>query len=189
MKNRPTDICDCFLWQHQTFQDERGIFLKVFQESLCKRLVTDKQNLRCGAAPDPFKEIFFSTSRKNVIRGMHFQIPPYDQEKCVFPVQGAILDVLVDLRQGSPSYLKTIGVELNVGESLWVAKGVAHGFLAKTDNAIVAYAVTSEYAPNHDCGILWNSFGFNWPVKKPIISARDLGHPLLKDFKTPFIYD
>lgn len=157
--------------------DLRGSFIKTLSQSLLKSLGVDFN----------FQEEYYSASKKNVVRGMHFQLPPYDHIKLVYCLSGAVLDALLDLRPG-PGYGQFYSVELNENSPrlLIIPKGVAHGFKSLEDNSVMVYKTSSEYAPEYDAGILWNSFGFDWGLSNPILSQRDSLHPQLEDFKSPF---
>ena len=159
-------------------RDERGSFVKPFLESEFKRQ---------GLEHD-FREVFYSVSGERVLRGMHVQLPPSDQAKLVYCSAGNALDVLLDLRVGSPSYGKHEVIELT-GEddkAMYVPSGVAHGFYVRRAPAIMVYHVTSEYVPDLDAGIGWNSFGANWPDPQPVLSGRDASLPPFAGFKSPF---
>jgi dTDP-4-dehydrorhamnose 3,5-epimerase len=109
-------------------------------------------------------------------------------DKLVYCPVGRVLDVVVDLRKWSKNYGKTMSRELSATnrEMLFVPVGFAHGFLALEDNTMMVYQTSTMHSPQHDAGILWNSFGFQWPVKDPILSDRDKAFPALKDFQSPF---
>jgi dTDP-4-dehydrorhamnose 3,5-epimerase len=161
-------------------RDERGTFAKTFHEGAFN-------SLKLGTR---FQEEFYTVSRRDVIRGLHFQVPPYDHDKLVWCLDGAVLDVAVDLRVGSPTYGRCEAVELS-GERanlLWIPRGFAHGFCVLSEHASMMYKVTSHYSPEHDTGIRWDSVDLAWPVAKPILSRRDLSLPRLQDFKSPFVY-
>ena len=171
------DISGVMLIKNNVNKDHRGSFFKPYSyEELTQYDIN-------------IKEVFYSYSRKNVIRGMHFQIPPFDQEKIVNVVKGKIIDVLLDLRIKSDSYGKFISIELtqNDGKSVYIPKGIAHGFLSISSYTIVLYMVNSKYSPNHDGGIRYDSFGYEWNVKNPILSSRDLSFENFDEFKSPFI--
>ena len=159
------------------FSDARGSFVKTFARS-----VFDAH----GAAFD-FDEEFYSVSRKDVVRGMHFQRPPHDHAKLVYCAAGAVLDVLVDLRRG-PAQGRVESVVLGDHEplALLIPSGVAHGFKALQDNSLMVYKTSTEYFPSHDAGVRWDSIGFDWDVESPIVSERDAMHPALADFESPF---
>lgn len=133
------------------------------------------------------KEIFYTRSKKNTIRGMHFQSPPFEQNKIVHVVNGEIVDVLLDLRVDSDTYGKYFVYNIKEGrDSLYIPKGFAHGFTSKIDDTIVLYLVDSEYNEDYDIGIKYNSFGYDWEIKDPIISDRDQDHQKFEDYKSPF---
>lgn len=159
-------------------KDNRGEFRKTLHREFFEK----------NGLPWDFREQFYNVSKKDVIRGMHLQLPPHDHEKMVFCSSGAVMDVLVDLRQGSPTYQKCESLELNAknGRSLIIPKGVAHGFKSLSDGTIISYAVTTSHNLSSDTGVLWNSIPFDWEIAKPIISKRDEGFATLKDFKSPF---
>lgn len=148
------------------FPDGRGSFTKTFNESALKEVGVNFN----------IKESYFSISNKDVIRGMHFQLPPHDHAKIVFCPHGAILDVIIDLRKNSSTYGQFFTQELSAEnhKAYYIPKGFAHGFKALTDDAMTYYLVSSEYSKEHDTGIRYDSFGFDWQVEQPIISQRDL---------------
>lgn len=178
MKLIPTALPGCFEVRPFFAQDERGTFVKTFEA----------ERFAEAGLPVEWREEFYSSSRKGVIRGMHFQTPPHDHEKLVYCMQGRVLDAVVDLRRASPTFGRHVAVELDaeIGHGLMIPKGMAHGFLALTDYSIMAYKVTTIHAPAHDSGILWNSFGLDWGIEQPIVSTRDRAHPALGDFISPF---
>ena len=161
-------------------EDLRGKFFKFFDST-----DFEQHNLETS-----FKEVFVSTSKKNTIRGMHFQIPPHDQVKLVTVTQGKILDLVLDLRNWSPTHGKYECFTLSDSEptTLYIAKGLAHGFLALSDNSTVCYIVSEVYNKNSDSGIRWDSFGYDWKVDSPILSERDRNFPSFAEFKSPFNY-
>jgi dTDP-4-dehydrorhamnose 3,5-epimerase/CDP-3, 6-dideoxy-D-glycero-D-glycero-4-hexulose-5-epimerase len=160
------------------FEDPRGVFLKTFNQSIFSGLGLETN----------YRERYYSKSHKEVIRGMHFQTPPCDHVKIVNVLQGRILDVVVDIRKDSPTYTKYFSIELNDsdGRFIYIPKGFAHGFKALTDNAIVEYNQTTEYNRECDCGIRWDSFGFDWQLSNPVISERDNDFCALNDYSSPF---
>ena len=119
---------------------------------------------------------------------MHFQLPPHQHSKIVFCPRGAILDVIVDLRKGSNTYGHCRFAKLSAEnhQAFYIPEGFAHGFKALTEDALTYYLVSSEYSPEHDTGIRYDSIGFDWEVDAPLISTRDLSFLLLKDFHSPF---
>jgi dTDP-4-dehydrorhamnose 3,5-epimerase len=130
--------------------------------------------------------------RRGTIRGLHFQLPPDAQGKLVRAAHGAIYDVAVDLRQGSPTYGRHVGAELSAegGECMWVPAGFAHGFCTLTDDSLVLYKMTSFYAPAQERGLLWDDpdLAIAWPVPADdvIVKPVDQQHPRLRDIGTPF---
>lgn len=160
------------------FCDERGMFHKFFSKEEYKNL---------GLAYN-FEEDYYSINKKNVIRGMHFQIPPADHVKLVYVTSGKIIDVCLDIRKNSKTYGKYFATELSadIAKCIYIPKGFAHGFVSLEENTCVHYLQTSYYNKECDCGISYNSFGYDWGVKNPVVSGRDLVHPNFKDFNSPF---
>lgn len=154
--------------------DDRGSFVKTFHKDLFKD----------GKIDFNPAESYFSRSRMNVIRGMHFQNPPNDHQKLVYVPVGRILDVVVDLRSQSKTYKKWFAVELSEEnkKSIFIPKGFAHGFLSMSENTVTVYNVSSVYEMSSDNGINFNSFGFDWGVQNPIISERDKNFMSMEDF-------
>lgn len=167
----------CFLLQPKRFEDHRGIFVKTYHDELCATL---------GVKLD-IREEFYSISRKSVVRGMHFQLPPHDHDKLVYCTRGAVRDVLLDLRRRE-SYGQVASAEISGDNNqiIFIPKGIAHGFVALEDEALMLYKTSTVHAPESDCGIRWDSFGFDWGVAEPIISGRDLQHAAFADFVSPF---
>jgi dTDP-4-dehydrorhamnose 3,5-epimerase/CDP-3, 6-dideoxy-D-glycero-D-glycero-4-hexulose-5-epimerase len=166
-------------WLHRLhrFTDRRGTFVKTFSRTAFEDAGIDFD----------LKEEFYSTSNKDVIRGMHFQLPPFDHVKLVYCASGAVQDVLLDLRRG-PGFGRFTSVALRADEPsvLVIAKGIAHGFRSLTDNSLMVYKTSSEYVPSHDAGVRWDSFGFDWGCGTPVLSERDAQHPTLTQFTSPF---
>jgi dTDP-4-dehydrorhamnose 3,5-epimerase/CDP-3, 6-dideoxy-D-glycero-D-glycero-4-hexulose-5-epimerase len=135
-----------------------------------------------------FVELYYSINKKDVIRGMHFQIPPVEHVKMVYVITGKIIDVCLDLRHNSKTYGTYFSCVLSDADDmyLYIPKGIAHGFASLEDNTIVHYAQTTCYSKEHDCGIKYDSFGFDWNIQNPIISDRDRSLPCLSDFHTVF---
>lgn len=175
----PIQLKGAFLIDMPAFYDERGSFIKTFHDT----------TLRDNGINFELKESYFSFSKKDVIRGMHFQLPPHQHSKIVFCPKGAIMDVIVDLRKESATYGQYYAHELSEAnhKAYFIPEGFAHGFKALTDDAITYYLVSSEYHKDSDTGILYNSFGYNWGLENPIISARDLSFVKLEDFESGFV--
>lgn len=178
---KPSKLTGCFELQPKTFDDARGRFVKVFHE----------QEFEAQGLETSFAEEYYSVSHKNVIRGMHFQLPPMDHVKMIYCVQGEVMDVVVDLRVGSPTYGQHAVFELGAAKanSIYIPKGMAHGFCARSEQAIMVYKVSTVYSSAHDAGMLWNSLGITWPTKDVIMSERDQGFPTLAQFESPFRYE
>lgn len=178
---RGTKLPGCFEVQPRIFDDERGRFVKVFHQEEFMRLGLETK----------FKEEYYSHSQRGVIRGMHFQLPPSDHVKLVYCVQGEVQDVILDLRIGSPAFgqFDTVKLSAEQGNYLYIPKGLAHGFCTTSTFATVVYKVSTLYDPKHDSGVLWNSFGFEWPTLEPVMSTRDTSFTPLSAFHSPFVYE
>jgi len=175
---RPTALPGCVELMLPRSEDTRGGFLKLFHRGAFATL---------GLETD-IAEVFCTTSRRHVIRGLHFQTPPHAHAKLVVCLDGAVQDVALDLRRGSPSYGRHATVELSAsaGNALYLPMGFAHGFCALSEASTVLYLTSGEHAPEHDAGVAWDSAGIAWATDAPILSARDRAHPALADFDTPF---
>ena len=162
-----------FIYKKKRFFDNRGFF----QEAVLEKEIKTK-----------IKFTAIANSKKNVIRGMHFQVPPFTIEKLIFVPKGEILDVVLDIRKESPTYGKYIVYKLSEynNRSIFIPKGCAHGFLGKEDYNLVVYMQTSVYKPDADDGINYNSFGYKWDVDNPILSNKDRKMPDFTKFNSPF---
>jgi len=162
-------------------RDLRGSFVKIVHDDI---FATHGISAR-------FAEQYYSVSANNVLRGLHFQTPPHDHHKLVTCMEGAVFDVVVDLRQGSPSYGRHESFELDGarGDSVFVPTGCAHGFYVRAKSATVFYNVGTVHAPAHDTGIRWDSAGIEWPSDKPLVSGRDAALAAFVDFETPFRFE
>lgn len=177
MKLLPNDFKDLFVIENFFHTDDRGSFVKIFNNELY-----EQYGIHFIA-----KEIYYSVSRKNVIRGMHFQMPPQDHAKLVYVMNGSVVDVVLDIRKKSSTYGKCFSIILEANQkSIYIPSGFTHGFKALANNTTVVYNQTSCYSQDHDSGILWNSFGFNWNVNNPIISNRDKMFIEFNKFNSPF---
>jgi dTDP-4-dehydrorhamnose 3,5-epimerase len=168
-----TLIHGCFLFRlNPRFEDERGVFVKPLHLDFLEQ---HGVNFEC-------RESFISYSKANVLRGMHFQLPPHDHAKVVSCVDGEIFDAVVDLRPSSPTYRKALSFRLKgeSGEALYIPSGCAHGFqVLSPEGAWVAYYTSREHHAASDQGILWSSVPVEWPIDHPIVSARDQEFPKL----------
>ena len=174
----PTTIRGCFEIDIRNLRDDRGSFFKTY----------NVESFSQSGLETNWQEEYFSLSAKNVLRGMHFQVPPKDHVKLVTCLSGAVLDVIVDLRKSSSTFKRCASFQLSEQNKkmLYIPKGCAHGFLSLCHNTLMFYKVSSVYSPHHDLGILWNSIDFNWSCINPIISERDRRQPSLQEFNTPF---
>ena len=171
-------LADARLITLPKFNDIRGSFVKAFHESTLKEAGIDFV----------LRESYFSFSKKDVIRGMHFQLPPHQHSKIVYCPQGAILDIIIDLRKSSPTYLQYFASVLSADnhKAYYIPEGFAHGFKSLQDDSLTYYLVSSEHSQAHDTGIRFDSFGYDWQMPEAILSARDLSFPELKDFRSLF---
>ena len=165
MKIFETKIKGCFQIFPEIINDQRGCFVKTFQKN-----IYEKNKIALN-----FEEEYYTTSKQNVLRGLHFQIPPKDYKKIVYSIHGVVFDAILDLRVGSNTYGKYEIFELDSKKSniLYLPSGIAHGFYVLSNEAVLCYKVTVGYSFEHDTGILWNSADIPWPCTSPIISQRD----------------
>lgn len=160
--------------KNRLLTDERGLFLKTFHSDIFRQAGLDSD----------FKESFYSVSKRNVLRGMHFQTEPFEHNKLVYVTAGEVLDVVVDIRRRSATFGHWFSLVLSDknAKSLYISKGFAHGFLSLSESATVVYLTSTVYAPEHDKGIRWDSFDFNWRISGPILSERDRSFPSLEEY-------
>jgi dTDP-4-dehydrorhamnose 3,5-epimerase len=175
-----TALPEVLILEPRVFGDERGFFMESFKAAEFAQLTG------CDA---PIVQDNHSRSVRGVLRGLHYQLPPQAQGKLVRAVTGEIFDVAVDIRRGSPTFGKWVGVMLSADNrrQLWVPPGFAHGFCVTSETADVVYKVTAYYAPERDRGIRWNdpAIGIDWPLATPPqLSAKDEKAPLLRDAET-----
>lgn len=167
------EIPDLLEIEHQSFADERGFFAEVFRES----------DFAAAGMPGPFVQENHSRSTKGVLRGLHYQLPPKAQGKLIRVSRGAIFDIAVDLRKGSPYYRKWVGRELSESNRrlLYIPPGFAHGFYTLSDIADVVYKQTDYYSPEHERGIRWDdpALAIQWPSKTPVLSPKDAKYPFI----------
>lgn len=179
-----TDIEGPLIIEPKVFGDERGYFFESFSQREFDAKVGELR----------FVQDNESCSRRGVMRGLHFQMPPFTQAKLVRCVRGAVLDVAVDIRRGSPTYGRHVAVELTEDNhrQFFVPKGFAHGFSVLSDVAVFQYKCDEFYHPEADAGIsiLDESLGIDWriPLEEAVLSEKDTRHPLLSGFESPFVY-
>ncbi|USJ25575.1 dTDP-4-dehydrorhamnose 3,5-epimerase [Ensifer adhaerens] len=180
-----TSIADVVVVEPKKFGDSRGYFMETFRQVLFAEHV--------GAFEFVQDNQSFS-AEVGTVRGLHFQTEPKSQGKLVRCIAGAILDVAVDIRSGSPTYGAHVAVELTAenGKQLWVPPGFAHGFCTLKPNTEISYKVTDYYSAEHDRGLLWNDprLGIDWPVdvEKAALSDKDKRQPSLADLGSVFTY-
>jgi dTDP-4-dehydrorhamnose 3,5-epimerase len=174
VKISETELPGVLLLEPKRFGDDRGFFMELFHE---------KRYAEAGI-PGPFVQDNFSRSARGILRGLHFQ-QPQAQGKLVQVFAGAVYDVAVDIRRGSPTFGRWVGVELSADNrrQLWVPPGFAHGFCVLSESADFHYKCTDFYSPASEHGIAWNDpdLGIPWPVKSPLLSPKDSVAPRLKD--------
>lgn len=179
MKILKAPLKDLLIIEPKVFKDARGYFL----ESYHKEKLNQFANIE-------FIQDNESCSQKDVLRGLHFQQPPYTQAKLIRVIKGAILDVVVDLRRSSKNYGQHFNILLNEDNKtqLFVPEGFAHGFLTLADNTIINYKCSKFYNPTSEISILWNdpSLKIDWPIKNPSLSEKDKNGLLLSNFDNPF---
>jgi dTDP-4-dehydrorhamnose 3,5-epimerase len=180
MKFNATSLLGVFEIPSFTAHDDRGRFVKTFQGA----------SFRAHGLETCFAEVYYTVSRRRVLRGLHFQLPPHDHTKLVHCASGRVIDVVVDLRVDSPTFGHHAEFELT-GEcpsTIYIPSGLAHGFYTLSDEALMIYKVTTAYAPEYDAGIRWDSANIPWTDLRPIVSERDRDLPALETFESPFRY-
>lgn len=181
----PLAIPDVLLIKPRIFEDARGFFCETYNEKLAEK----------HGLPTRYVQDNVSLSKKaGTIRGLHFQRPPFAQDKLIRVLKGRTLDVAVDLRKGSPFFGRHVAVELSAGmEQVFIPAGFAHGFCTLEDDTEVFYKVTTPYSPANDGGIIWNDsdLGIEWTTNeiKIIISDKDRLLPRLRDLPEMFTYE
>ena len=169
------EIIDVILIKPKVFGDERGFFMETYK----------KGDFEEVGIKGEFVQDNHSRSKYGVLRGLHFQKEPYAQAKIIRCVRGVIYDVVVDLRSGSQTFGKYVGVNLSEDNKyqLYIPRGYAHGFLVLSENAEVVYKVDNVYAPDYEGGLVWNDpyVDIQWPNDNPILSEKDKRWPTLKE--------
>ncbi|HRG37959.1 MAG TPA: dTDP-4-dehydrorhamnose 3,5-epimerase [Bacteroidia bacterium] len=175
-----TPIPDLFIIQPKIFEDPRGYFYESY----------NRANFLNHKIDAEFVQDNQSLSQKGVLRGLHFQAPPYAQGKLVRVITGSVLDVAVDIRKNSPTYGKHFSVVLDEKNKtmFWIPPGFAHGFVTLADNTIFSYKCTNVYNKESEGSILWNdpAIGIDWGISSPQLSEKDKEAKLFKDLKSPF---
>lgn len=176
-----TEIPGCFEVRPIVHRDARGTFVKWFV----------RERFREYGLEHEFVEHYHSLSEPRVLRGLHFQLPPSDHAKIVQCIRGAVFDVAVDLRRGSPAFGRPLTRELSAETNLalYLPRGIAHGFYVLSGPALVCYSVTSPHCPSRDAGVRWSTVAAPWPDAFPTVSERDGRFPALGEFETPFVFE
>lgn len=174
-----TGLAGGFFVDPQRIEDERGFFARTFARPLFEARGLNANFVQCNISYNP---------RKGTLRGMHYQVPPHAESKLIRCTRGAVFDVMVDLRPGSPTLRKWAGVELTADNRrlAYIPEGVAHGFVTLCDDSEVFYEITAEYDAKSARGVRWEDpvLAIRWPVEPTIVSERDRAFPLL-DSGTP----
>jgi dTDP-4-dehydrorhamnose 3,5-epimerase len=178
MKKIETKIPGCYIIEPKHFSDHRGDFVKVFQNEMFEEM----------GLKSCFKEEYYSISKKGVLRGLHFQVPPYDHVKCIGCLQGEIFDAVVDLRKNSSTYGQHVTFHLMGTEPkiIYIPEGLAHGFVALSMNALFLNKTTTVFHGDSDKGIRWDSCGIEWPEMIFSLSEKDEHLPTFDEFESPF---
>jgi dTDP-4-dehydrorhamnose 3,5-epimerase len=182
---RNFEIPDVKLLVPKRFTDVRGYFSESWSDRMFRQKVSDVAFVQDNQSV---------TATKGTLRGLHFQKPPFAQGKLVRVVRGSILDIAVDIRQGSPTYGQHIATRLDPieGAQLWVPPGFLHGFCTLEDETEVFYKVTAYYSAEHDAGVLWSDrdLRINWPFQPHsiLLSDKDRTHPRLAEMPSFFVY-
>ncbi len=175
------EIPELVLIEAQAFEDARGFFMEAYKKSELSEI----------SIPQVFVQDNYSYSVRGTLRGLHYQKHPKAQAKLVTVLRGEIFDVAIDIRKGSPTYGRWMGVVLTgqMHHMLYIPAGFAHGFCVLSEEADILYKVTEEYAPELDRGILWNDpeLGIRWPIEKPLLSTKDAQLTLLKEADNDFV--
>ena len=184
MNKIETKLDGVYILEPKVFGDHRGYFTETYSERVFSEL---------GLCTDFVQDNESFTAQKGTLRGLHFQNNPMAQTKIVRVIQGAVMDVAVDLRKGSPTYLQWEAVELSEESKrmFYIPRGFAHGFLTLTDNVKFVYKVDSFYAPDCDRSVRFDDpmIGVSWGIADPILSQKDKNAPLYKDSDCNFIYE
>ena len=180
MKIEKSQIEGLIVIKPDVFEDQRGYFFESYNEEKFRQLGIDVKFLQDNE----------SKSGKRVLRGLHFQVPPYQQGKLVRVIKGAVLDVAVDLRNSSPTYGQWVSIELSEKNKwmYWIPAGFAHGFLTLDENTIFFYKCTRVYHRESEMGIAWDDpdLRIDWGTDQPLISEKDKIAGRFRDFVSPF---
>ena len=178
-----TTLDGVFVITPRRFTDARGYFSESWNRDALRNAGLD--------LPEFVQDNHSLSHKKGTLRGLHYQAPPFAQGKLVRCGRGALFDVAVDIRQGSPSYGAWFGTELSEenGHQLWVPAGFLHGFITRADNTEVLYKCTAPYNAASDGAVHWDSFGIDWGQNTPHLSEKDAIAPALAEFNSPFQWE
>lgn len=183
MHGEKVKIPGLLILEPAVFSDERGFFIETYS----------RDRYREAGIEAAFVQDNLSVSRRGVVRGLHYQAPPFAQGKLVSVLRGRVLDVAVDIRAGSPTYGQHVAVELSADNhrQFWIPAGFAHGFVSLEEDTLFAYKCTAPYSKEHDRGIRWNDpvVGIDWGIGDPIVSEKDRAHPLLSEIAQEFTFN
>ena len=183
MQIEPTRLSDVLILTPQRFGDARGWFSETWNASKMQA---------AGLAIDWVQDNHSFSAQVGTLRGLHFQSPPHAQGKLVRCGRGALFDVAVDVRVGSPSYGQWFGAELSFenAKQLWIPAGFLHGFVTRQPDTEIVYKCTDHYAPDCDGAVRWDSCGIDWGFSgAPMLSAKDAAAQTLADFQSPFTFE
>jgi dTDP-4-dehydrorhamnose 3,5-epimerase len=180
MQIKTTPIAGLLIIEPQVFKDDRGYFYESY----------NKEKMLAAGIDLAFVQDNQSLSQKGIVRGLHFQAPPFAQGKLVRVIQGAVMDVAVDIRKDSPTYGEHFSIELTAENKtmFYIPPGFAHGFETLSDNTLFLYKCTDVYNKASEGGLLWNdeTLGIKWQTTAPIISDKDRVLPTINQFTSPF---
>ena len=175
------EIEGIIIFDTDVYRDERGYFMEFYNENKFNNQILENFS---------FKQDNISCSKKNVLRGLHFQAPPFDQGKLIQVLKGKVIDVVVDIRKGSKTFGKHLKVELSSKnhKQLWVPPGFAHGFLTLENDTLFSYKCSGYYSKEHEMDLLWNDEKLNidWGIENPVISEKDKKATKFVDLISPF---
>ena len=178
----PTRLKDVLIVEPRLFSDDRGSFTETYNAERYAQAGIDVA----------FVQDNLSRSARGTLRGLHFQAPPHGQAKLVSVVEGAVFDVAVDIRVGSPTYGEWVGAELTADNrrQMFVPVGFAHGFAVTSERAVFSYKCSAGYAPEAEGSVAWDDpdLAVRWPVEAPALSAKDAAAPSFADLDSPFSY-
>lgn len=182
MQVKETKIPGVLYIEPRVFGDDRGYFFESFNKQNLDQIIPSRFD---------FVQDNESKSKRNVLRGLHFQAPPYDQGKLVRVISGSVLDVIVDIRQSSPTYGKHVSINLSGSNKnmIWIPPGMAHGFVSLEDDTIFSYKCTNYYNPLSEGCIMWNdkTLNIDWKIDNPVISEKDKSGQIFTSFVSPFL--